>query len=712
MHYGQHFVPMNSNPIQGVLAVPSEAGHQYTTSAPIQQYGRQTPQQQHMGVSAKTIQAEKPTILNHTLPTGTQHPVLMKIETPAAHHVQQQQQQQIHQSKMWLLIEWEMPAGEPNTYSVIDSSELILHGLGRGKETIHTGKTIFVKRGNKIQQATVVIISGKFDFGPFQLDLLTSIECDYRRQAVHRHRAVPAAEDGSGEPAPDIRGFSGPEPSDQQWECRCKRSKKLLSCLISNSLNCTLLQHQSKRRRTDNQSHDDMEPVSPEYEPMPVQSHVANWVNNCKPPERVISPSPSIMSMHVPVGPAVLRAPPPMTFDQQTQTDAKFFPNEPQRTTTVVSPPELARILSLQESILAEQKSVRMENEYNRKMMFDMMEKLSSFAETLQQLTVKVESSTQRNEFKYEITEVKSPGIPPAASYVVLGTGGEESRDQASSVAESYAQKSSAILETTADNLVIDHIALQHDDSNMSFSQSRFSVKDDNASNTSTPKNQSLNFSKRFSASALSLSNASVHSQHSNSPAASEANKRSAVKDVLKDWADDDGGDDSELTPIGPNNTMVKKQVLRAINWNNYKAATRKLLMTLFTREKLASHTLTGRPSPAFMGDRAKPVKDKLDQTIITDIISIITRSCNVTEPMVRTAITTKCADENKMSRMKVGRTPAASSQRTMTQFVKDTSSAASAVNSGTAAPAAVATSTPANSHPKRIKRENKENVH
>lgn len=164
MHYGQHFVPMNNNPIQGVLAVPSEAGHQYTTSAPIQQYGRQTPQQQHMGASAKTIQAEKPTILNHTLPTGTQHPVLMKIETPAAHHVQQQQQQQIHQSKMWLLIEWEMPAGEPNTYSVIDSSELILHGLGRGKETIHTGKTIFVKRGNKIQQATVVIISGKFDF--------------------------------------------------------------------------------------------------------------------------------------------------------------------------------------------------------------------------------------------------------------------------------------------------------------------------------------------------------------------------------------------------------------------------------------------------------------------------------------------------------------------------------------------------------------------
>uniref|UniRef100_A0A1Q3EVF0 BEN domain-containing protein n=1 Tax=Culex tarsalis TaxID=7177 RepID=A0A1Q3EVF0_CULTA len=668
MHYGQHFVPVSSNQLPGVLAVSTESGHQYTTSAPLQQYGRQSSHQQHVvGVTAKTIQnvpAEKPTILNHALPPVTQNPVLMKIEAqPVAHHVQQQQH------KMWLLVEWEMPAGEGSTYSVIDSSELVLASAARGKETIHTGKSIFVKRGNKVQLATVVIISDDKQFIDTELSQLRKMA------AENLHR---------------LSGTS----QDQNHQ-------------HSNGN----LEHQSKRRRTDNQSHDELEPVSPEYEPMPVQSHVANWVNNCKPPERVISPSPSIMSMHVlsgPAGGAAIRVPPPMTFDQQTQTDAKFFPQEAQRTTTVVSPPELAKILSLQESILAEQKSVRMENEYNRKLMFDMMEKLSSFAETLQQLTVKVESSTQRNEYKYEITEIKSPGIPAASNYVVLGTGGEESRDQASS--ESYVQRSAAIVESTADNLVIDQIALQHDDSNMSLSQSRFSAKEDNASNASTPKNQSLNFSKRFSASALSLSNASVHSQHSSSSPAFESNKKSVVKDVLSDWAEDDGGDESELTPIGPNNTMVKKQVLRAINWNNYKAATRKLLMTLFTREKLASHTLTGRPSPAFMGDRAKPVKDKLDQTIIADIISIITRSCNVSEPMVRTAITTKCADENKMSRMKVGRTPNASTQRSMTQFVKDTSSPAVEHHDESAPP--VVTSTPASSHPKRIKRENKENVH
>lgn len=643
VHYGQHFVPMNGNHGPGVLAIPAD---QY--NAVQQQYGRQV----STAKTAQNVPAEKPTILNHALaPAGQQNPVLMKIEAPPSHH-----QQQMHQPiKMWLLVEWEMPAGEPNTYSVIDSSELVLHGVGRTKETIHTGKTIFVKRGNKIQQATVVIISDDKQFIDTELSQL-------RRMAAENLHRLSAA-------------------SQEQIQ-------------LANGTT----EHQAKRRRTDNQSssHDELEPVSPEYEPMPVQSHVANWVNSCK-PDRVISPSPSVMSMQVTSG-AAPRQPPPMTFDQQTQTDAKFLPHD--RPAAVISPPELAKILSLQESILAEQKSVRMENEYNRKMMFDMMEKMSSFADTLQQLVTKVESSAaQRNEYKYEITEVKSPGgVPVAASYVVLGTGGDESRDQASSVAESFSHRTPAAVETTADNLVLDQIALQHEDSNLSFSQSRFSSKDD-ASNTSTPKNASLNFSKRFSASALSLSNTSVHSHHSDSHP-----PKSAVKEVLKDWADDDGGDDSELTPIGPNNTMVKKQVLRAINWTNYKAATRKLLMTLFTREKLASHTLTGRPSPAFMGDRAKPVKDKLDQTIISDIISIITRSCNVTEPMVRTAITTKCADENKMSRMKVGRNPPAS-QRSMTQFVKDTSAAAAATEEP-----AEATSTPLPT--KRVKRENKENVH
>ena len=118
-----------------------------------------------------------------------------------------------------------------------------------------------------------------------------------------------------------------------------------------------------------------------------------------------------------------------------------------------------------------------------------------------------------------------------------------------------------------------------------------------------------------------------------------------SITNLVDEWADMEG-----QVVVGTNNTSVPVHVLRSIDWKNYKTATRKLLITLFTRETLATRSLTGRPSPAFH-DRNKPVKGKLDQNIINDIIQIVTRKCNVQESQVRTAITTKCADENKMLR-------------------------------------------------------------
>ena len=38
-----------------------------------------------------------------------------------------------------------------------------------------------------------------------------------------------------------------------------------------------------------------------------------------------------------------------------------------------------------------------------------------------------------------------------------------------------------------------------------------------------------------------------------------------------------------------------------------------------------------------------------MNPTIISDIIEVITKKCLVSESLVRNAITTKCADENKM---------------------------------------------------------------
>lgn len=107
------------------------------------------------------------------------------------------------------------------------------------------------------------------------------------------------------------------------------------------------------------------------------------------------------------------------------------------------------------------------------------------------------------------------------------------------------------------------------------------------------------------------------------------------------------------MVVIGPNGTMIAKSSLTAINWSLSGAAlTRKILMEVFDRETLAFHTLTGKPSPAFM-DCDKPMKNQLDTQKVADIIHLVTQHTNLTAKEVRNAITTKCADENKMYRQR-----------------------------------------------------------
>lgn len=60
-------------------------------------------------------------------------------------------------------------------------------------------------------------------------------------------------------------------------------------------------------------------------------------------------------------------------------------------------------------------------------------------------------------------------------------------------------------------------------------------------------------------------------------------------------------------------------------------------------------------PRIAFI-DTQKPVKDKLNPEIIADIVQLVTRRCHVNDTAVRSAITTKCADENKMLRQRTER--------------------------------------------------------
>ncbi|CAH2231599.1 jg14322 [Pararge aegeria aegeria] len=101
-----------------------------------------------------------------------------------------------------------------------------------------------------------------------------------------------------------------------------------------------------------------------------------------------------------------------------------------------------------------------------------------------------------------------------------------------------------------------------------------------------------------------------------------------------------------EWVPIGSGKTLIHKDKFRKVNWRSYTIATRALLLATFPRRILATHSLTGKRSPAFQD---KPAKMCLDPKIVSDIIIEITSKFNVKENLVRSAITTKCADECKM---------------------------------------------------------------
>ncbi|XP_047526266.1 early boundary activity protein 1-like [Pieris napi] len=104
----------------------------------------------------------------------------------------------------------------------------------------------------------------------------------------------------------------------------------------------------------------------------------------------------------------------------------------------------------------------------------------------------------------------------------------------------------------------------------------------------------------------------------------------------------------NNMVRLGEGYAMVPKGVLANIKWESYKSATRKLLIAVFPREVLATHSMSGKRSPAFPN---KPAKAKLDPNVISDIIKTVMAKCGVAENIVRMTITTKCADESKMMR-------------------------------------------------------------
>ncbi|KAH8402975.1 hypothetical protein KR222_001986, partial [Zaprionus bogoriensis] len=147
------------------------------------------------------------------------------------------------------------------------------------------------------------------------------------------------------------------------------------------------------------------------------------------------------------------------------------------------------------------------------------------------------------------------------------------------------------------------------------------------------------------------MSSSSSESQPDSSPggaAAAAAGTSSAADEVNSQYPRRVEQDDGNVVYVlGPNGTEISAKQYAEIFWTNAPVATRCLLAVVFTSDELATHTLTGKPSPAFYG-RERPPKKMLNQGRVDDIIVSVRNRTGGKERHIRATITTKCADTAK----------------------------------------------------------------
>ncbi|XP_028895684.2 protein insensitive-like [Zeugodacus cucurbitae] len=102
--------------------------------------------------------------------------------------------------------------------------------------------------------------------------------------------------------------------------------------------------------------------------------------------------------------------------------------------------------------------------------------------------------------------------------------------------------------------------------------------------------------------------------------------------------------DESQAIQIGPNGTTISANDCKKVRWTNASIATRTLLEVVFDRQTLATHTLSGKPSPAFL-HLGRPVKRQLNPKKVEDIICYVRAVFNCSVKEIRMSITMKCAD-------------------------------------------------------------------
>lgn len=261
---------------------------------------------------------------------------------------------------------------------------------------------------------------------------------------------------------------------------------------------------------------------------------------------------------------------PPMTFDQQTQTDFKATSEFGASTATTEM--RLSKILATEENIMRDVHSVSVDNH---------------------------DIKQQVVELRAEVAEVKTILKDIAAKLT-------HQNDGVHSTSTDFNRSGSSMLNSTQTSTVVTRtphvnppriLNLSHQSNYSPQTLHYNSISIEPVIEGSNDSNFSYSNHSRMSLSASNQSIYQADTNHSDSTAQMSICKLECANNS-KDIHPEDMGDPNDEVVIGSNNTTVQRSILTNINWNSHTAATRRLLRAKFSRETLATHSLTGKPSP------------------------------------------------------------------------------------------------------------------
>lgn len=248
---------------------------------------------------------------------------------------------------------------------------------------------------------------------------------------------------------------------------------------------------------------------------------------------------------------------PPMTFDQGTQTDFKLSAMEG----GLSQSKDISKITQQLEMLLMENQQLRKENQQSKQLLTDLASHTYDVKTMMKDIHKKLEFSDRDPHIIN--SQMKTNNEP-----IVLFT---KSSNQIVNLSHAEIDN----------NVAIETYDVNNESSNISYS----------------------NCSRMSAVSNASIYNSTMLASHQSSSASESMNntQHSIVNDIKHNWNVIEIDEISDDIVIGSNGTKVHKSILDSIKWTSHSHATRKLLSALFTREVLATHSLTGKPSPGII---------------------------------------------------------------------------------------------------------------